>query len=377
MTVPRISFVDLKAQRARLEPEMSAAIARVLEDGRFVMGPDVLHLEEELATFVGGGEVITTSSGTDALFVCLLALGIGPGDAVFVPSFTYTATAEVILLAGATPVFVDVEEDTFAIAPDDLAARIAATRSRTSLRPACVIPVDLFGLPADYDTLGRIAEEHGLALVADAAQGLGGQAQGRRVGSLAPYTATSFFPSKPLGCYGDGGAIFTDDPAFADRLRSIRAHGRGADKYDIVRVGVNARLDTIQAAVLRVKLKAFEGELAARERVADAYDAVLCGIVETPARVPGLRSAWAQYTIRCDERDGLKAHLESAGIPTMVFYPRPMHLQPAYAAHGEGPGSLPVSEGLCRRVLSLPMHPDLEAATARRIANAVREYFGR
>ena len=368
-----IAFIDLHAQYRRLKPEIDAALAQVLEDGRFVMGPAVAELETALAARTGTAHAVTCASGTDALLMALMAEGVGPGDAVFIPSFTFTATAEVVALVGAEPVFVDIVEETYMIDPADLAVRLSRVAAAGRLTPKAVIAADLFGQAADYDALAPIAAERDMLLIADAAQSFGGASGGRPVGALAPVTATSFYPAKPLGCYGDGGALFTDDAALAARWRSIREHGKGEGKYDIVRIGLNSRFDTLQAAILLVKLAAFDAEIDARERVAVCYDSVLAGIVGLPGRLPGRRSTWAQYTIRLARRDEVQAALAARAIPTAIHYPLPMHLQPAYSAHGEGPGSLPVSEGVSRQVLCLPMHADLDEATARRIAAAVRD----
>ena len=303
----------------------------------------------------------------------LLAYGIGPGDAVFVPSFTFTASAEVILLAGATPVFVDVEADSFNLDLVDLERAIAETRAAAKLTPKAIIAVDLFGLPGDWDKMNALAEREGLRLISDAAQSLGGAYQGKRVGSLAPVSGTSFFPAKPLGCYGDGGAIMTDDDELADVLKSIRVHGAGADRYEIVRIGINGRLDSIQAAILSVKLSVFDDELAGRERVARIYDQELADTVAVPTRIDGSQSAWAQYTIKTDRRAEVQQALSDAGIPSMIYYPKPMHLQAPYRPFGKGEGSLPVSEAICHEVMSLPMHPYLSDDDARRVASAVRK----
>jgi len=366
-----IPFVDLKAQYDDLKGEIDAGIQRVLDHGRFILGPEVQEFETALAEHVGVAHVVSCANGTDALILALMAENIGPGDAVFVPSFTFTATAETVLLLGATPVFVDVDEDNFLIDCDDLEQRIAAVKKAGNLTPRAIIPVDLFGLPADYASLEKIATAHDLFLLADAAQSLGGAAQGRAVGGLAPATATSFFPAKPLGCYGDGGALLTDDAARAELWRSLRGHGTGKAKYDVVRVGLNSRLDTLQAAILLAKLKVFAGEIEARDQLAKTYDAALKDSVKTPSLSEGLRSAWAQYTIQTDDRDGLKFRLGEKGVPTAIYYPLPMHLQTAYRSLGEGEGSLPVTEGLCQKVLSLPMHPYMDDATAAHICDTV------
>ncbi len=371
-----IAFIDLRAQYRRLKPEIDAALAGVLEDGRFVMGPAVAELEAALAARAGAAHALTCASGTDALLIALMAEGIGAGDAVFIPAFTFTATAEVVALAGATPVFVDVVEETYMIDPADLAARASRVAAAGELTPRAAIAADLFGQAADYDALAPVAAEHGMLVVADAAQSFGGASGGRPVGALAPVTTTSFYPAKPLGCYGDGGALFTDDAARAARWRSLREHGKGEGKYDIVRIGLNSRMDTLQAAVLLVKLAAFDAEIDARERVAAWYDSGLAGAAGLPERLPGRRSTWAQYTIRLAERERVQAALRAQAIPSAVHYPMPMHLQPAYEAWSEGPGSLPVSERLSRQVLSLPMHADLDEATVARIARAVRAAAG-
>lgn len=366
-----IPFVDLKSQYARLKADIDAQIHRVLEHGQYINGPEVAAFERRLADHVGAKHCVGVASGTDALLIALMARDVGRGDAVFLPGFTYTATAEVVLLLGATPVFVDVDEATFNIDAADLDRRIAATAREGALQPRVVVAVDLFGLPADYPALEPVAARHGVEILADAAQSMGGTLRGRRVGALAPMTATSFFPAKPLGCYGDGGALFTDDEETADTLRSIRAHGQGKSKYDVARVGVNGRLDTLQAALLMPKLAVLDDEIAARERLSRHYDRRLGNHVRTPSRPEGFAYAWAQYTIQLDNRDRVQAALQAQGIPTMVYYPRPMHLQPAYAAVGGGEGTLPVSESLCGRVLSLPMHPYMDEATADRICDAV------
>jgi UDP-2-acetamido-2-deoxy-ribo-hexuluronate aminotransferase len=366
-----IPFVDLKQQYRRLKPLIDRRIQAVLDHGQYILGPEVAALERALADFCGVRHAVAVSSGTDALIVPLMAWGLGPGDAVFVPAFTYTATAEAILLLGASPVFVDVDRATFLIDPADLERRLAAVLVEGRLRPRAIMPVDLFGFPADYDAIARIAAAHDLHVIADAAQSFGAAHGNRRVGALAPVTATSFYPAKPLGCYGDGGAIFTDDDDLAALFRSIRVHGEGTERYDVARVGLNARMDTIQAAVLLAKLPTFPDELAARETLSRRYDTRLANAVAIPARPAGAMSAWAQYTIRSSKRDAVRAALAEAGIPSVVYYPRPMHLQPAYRAHGGGEGTLPVSEALCREVLSLPMHPFLSEADADRVCAAI------
>ncbi|VAW10068.1 DegT/DnrJ/EryC1/StrS aminotransferase [hydrothermal vent metagenome] len=371
-----IAFIDLKLQYARIATQVSTAIQDVVTSGRYVMGPVIEELERRLAVYAGVGHAIGVSSGTEALFIPLLAKKIGAGDAVFMPAFTFTATAEVAVLAGATPVFVDCDRDSFNMSATDLEAKIASVLAQGRLRPAAVVAVDLFGQPADYKIINALAAAHDMLVIADAAQSFGAEAGNRRVGSLAQVTATSFYPSKPLGCYGDGGAIFTDDQGLDDIMRSVRSHGEGASRYDIVRIGVNGRLDAMQAAVLLVKLDIFDDELACREVVARAYDERLDGHVETPWRVPGMRSAWAQYTLKVERRDELAAHLKARGIPSMIYYPMPMHFQPAYADYGDGPGSMPVSESLSKEVLSLPFHPYLTEGEIDRVTGAIADFYG-
>jgi dTDP-4-amino-4,6-dideoxygalactose transaminase len=368
-----IPFVDLKAQYRLLKPEIDARIQGVLDHGRFIMGPEIAELEAALCEFAGCEHSVVCASGTDALVMALMAEGIGPGHAVFLPSFTFTASAEVILLVGAQPVFVDVDERSFNLDLEDLRAKIQQVKRAGNLDPRAIVPVDLFGLPADYAAINALADEYHLSVVSDAAQSFGARIGEARVGCFAPVTTTSFFPAKPLGCYGDGGAIFTNDPQRADVLRSIRAHGKGSGKYNIVRIGVNGRLDTLQAAILLPKLAIFAKELEAREELAARYDAQLSQVVTTPAREAGKASAWAQYSILVDNRDQVVAALGEAGIPSAVYYPVPMHLQPAYAKYGDGEGSLPVSEALCHRIMSLPMHPYMDEATTDRVCAALLE----
>lgn len=371
MKPPIIPFVDLKAQQRRLGDRIGARIAAVLDHRQFILGPEVAELEAELARFTGAAHAIGVSSGTDALLIALMAEGIGAGAAVFMPAFGFAATAEVAVALGAEPVFVDVEPRSFNIDAQDLERRVALVAKEGRLAPAAVIAVDLFGLPADYAAIDDIARSHGLWVLADAAQSFGGGIGEVPVGRLAPVTATSFYPSKPLGCYGDGGALFTGDGDRAARIRSIRVHGQGADPSEIVRLGVNGRLDTIQAAILLAKLELFAEELAAREALATLYDRGLKDLVATPPRIPGRRSAWAVYSILTDRRDRLRQALAGEGIPTMTYYQRPLHLQPAFERYGDGPGSLPIAEGLSARILSLPMHPYMDRDAAGRIVDAV------
>lgn len=372
-----LPMVDLAEQQRRLRPAIDRAIARVLDHGRYVMGPEVAELEDRLAGTCGAGHVVTCASGTDALLLCLLVHEVGPGDAIFVPDFTFPATAEVVALIGATPVFVDVFEDTFDLDPANLVDAVAGVRrDHPRLRPRGVIVVDLFGQPADHAVIADAAREADLWVVDDAAQSFGAGTPTGAVGTLAPMTTTSFFPVKPLGCYGDGGAVFTGDGEVADRLRSLRVHGQGSHKYDTVRVGINGRLDTLQAAILIEKLAIFPDELRRRRAVADRYEGALTGVVQTPRVRDGWGSAWAQYTVKVDRRDEVADRLRAEGISTAIYYPRPLHAQPAYRDHPRSAGGLSVAERLARRVLSLPMHPYLEPGTQDRVIDGVRRAVG-
>ena len=369
-----IEFIDLGAQRRRIGARMDEAIRRVVDHGRFILGPEVAELEGRLAAISGARHVLSCANGTDALGLALMAKGAGPGQAVLVPSFTFAATAEVVAWFGATPVFVDVGEDTFNVDPGSLEAGITAAR-RLGLDPVGVIPVDLFGLPAAYDEILEIAAAHGLWVICDAAQSFGATYRGRRIGTIGDLATTSFFPAKPLGCYGDGGAVFLDDDATMSVLKSLRVHGQGADKYDNVRIGMNARLDTIQAAVLLEKLGVFTDEIAARERVAARYGALLRDLVRVPEVPEGLTSVWAQYTVRLPpgvDRDAVAARMKAAGVPTAVYYAKPLHRQTAYRGYPVAGNGLPVSDRLAGEVLSLPMHPYLDERVQDRIVAALR-----
>ena len=372
-----IPFIDVAAQRRRLGRAVDEAIARVLGHCQFILGPEVRALEAALAAFCGARHAVSCASGTDALVMVLMANGIGPGDAVVCPSFTFTATAEVVALVGATPVFADVEETSFNLDPESL-RRACATARKLGLRPKAVIPVDLFGQPADYDRIAPIAEAQGLFVLDDAAQAFGATYGNRRVGALAAATATSFFPAKPLGCYGDGGAVLTDDEELARVLRSLRVHGEGRGKYDCVRIGLNGRLDTIQAAVLIEKLKIFPEEIVARDRIARRYSVGLADVTLVPKVAHGSTSVWAQYTIRlpAGKRDDLAAALKSQGIPTAIHYPVPLHRQEPYERFPVADGGAPVSERLAAQVISLPMHAYLDEAIQDRIIEAVRRALG-
>jgi UDP-2-acetamido-2-deoxy-ribo-hexuluronate aminotransferase len=371
--MPPIPFIDVAAQRRHLGPAIDAAIARVLDHCQFMLGPEVRLFEEELAAFCGARHAVTCASGTDALVLALRAEDIGPGDAVICPSFTFCATAEVAALVGATPVFVDVDAATFNIDAKGIAGAIA-TAKRLGLKPKAVIPVDLFGLPADHDAVAAAAKAENLFILDDAAQAFGAVYKGRSLGTFGHATATSFFPAKPLGCYGDGGAVLTDDADMADKLRSLRMHGHGSDKYDNIRIGLASRLDTIQAAILSEKLKIFPGEIEARNVVARRYAEGLGDVTTVPAVPGGLTSVWAQYTIRlpAGRREAFAASLKAEGIPTAVYYPIPLHRQQAYKHYPVGEGGVAVSQRLAAEVISLPMHAYLDAPTQDRIIRAVR-----
>ena len=370
---PAIAFIDLAAQRRRLGPAIDAAVKRVFEHCQFILGPEVRAFEAELAAFCGAKHVISCASGTDALVLALRARGIGPGDAVICPSFTFCATAEVAALVGATPVFVDVDAATFNIDVSGIAGAVEVAKA-AGLTPKAIIPVDLFGLSADHGAVAVVAKAEGLFVLDDAAQGFGATFNNRRLGTFGHATATSFFPAKPLGCYGDGGAVMTDDDKMADVLRSLRVHGHGSDKYDNIRIGLASRLDTVQAAILIEKLKIFPDEIEARDRVARRYTEELAGVAITPTVPAGSTSVWAQYTLRISggRRDALATALKAEGIPTAIYYPIPLHRQQAYKHYPVGRGGVAVSDRLAAEVISLPMHPYLDAATQDRIIDAVR-----
>jgi UDP-2-acetamido-2-deoxy-ribo-hexuluronate aminotransferase len=369
VTQPSIPFIDLQAQDRRIKASVDARIAKVLASSRFILGPEVAELEAALSRLVGVAHAVGVSSGTDALRIPLMADNVGPGDAVFLPSFTYSATAEVPVTMGAAPVFIDVEPATYNLDPAALERAIARVKAEGRLRPRAVIAVDLFGLPADYPAIGEVCRRHDLLLIEDAAQSFGSRQGNRMVGALAPIAATSFYPGKPLGCYGDGGAIFTDDAERAALYKSIRFHGMGSHPYDVVRIGLNGRLDTIQAAVLLSKLEVFVDETRRRAAVAARYDAAFRGRVILPPTAEG--TALAYYCILVDDRDKVAAALQRGGIPTMIYYPKPLHLQVAYEQYGAGPGSMPVSESLCGRILALPFHAYLEEAAQARIIDTL------
>ena len=370
LPLPPIAFVDLAAQQARIRSRVDAAIARVLDHGQYIMGPEIAQFERALSAFCGAKHSISCASGTDALLMAMMSLNVKPGDAILCPGFTYTATPETIALLGAEPVFVDVDAASFNVDPKELGAGLDAA-VRRGLKPVGIISVDLFGLTADYAAVEAFAAKHGLWVMADAAQSFGASDGSRRAGQFGRVTATSFFPAKPLGCYGDGGALFTDDDELASVLRSIRLHGKGegADKYEIVRIGINGRLDTVQAAILIEKLAIFADEIEQRNVIAARYTAALAGHVITPQVPDGSKSVWAQYTVRVGKgrRDAARASMDAQGIPTMIYYPKPLHHQIAYRHYAVAGNGLPVSESLPAEVLSLPMHPYLDEATQDRI----------
>jgi dTDP-4-amino-4,6-dideoxygalactose transaminase len=370
-------FIDLAAQRARIADRIDAAVRKVVASGAYVMGPEVFELEKQLAAFCGAKHCVSCASGTDALTMVLLAKGVGPGVAVLCPSFTFAATAEAVALLGGTPYFVDVLEDTFNMDPASLEAGVAEARA-AGLNPVGVIAVDLFGQPADYESIEKICSREKLWLLGDAAQAFGASYRGRKLGTFGLATTTSFFPAKPLGAYGDGGAIFTDDDELAAVLRSVRVHGQGTDKYDNVRIGVTGRLDTIQAAILIEKLAIFADEIVARDEIAARYAAGLREVAIPPAVAPGCQSVWAQYTLRLKpgQRDGLVAALKEAGVPTACYYPVPLHRQTAYRNYPVVGGKLAVTDRLAEEVLSLPMHPYLKPEAQQRVIDAANKHLG-
>jgi UDP-2-acetamido-2-deoxy-ribo-hexuluronate aminotransferase len=386
-------FIDLEQQQKRIRKHIEDKISAVLDHGQYIMGPEIKQLEKQLAEFVGVKYAVSCASGTDALLLALMAYGVGPGDAVFTSPFTFIATAEVIQLLGATPVYVDIDPATFNISPDQLSNAISAlTRSEVTslpfpktakkgLRPKVVITVDLFGLPADAAAINRIAAEHGLVVIEDAAQSFGAELSGKKACALAPVGCTSFFPAKPLGCYGDGGMCFTDDPGLASVMDSIRVHGKGSDKYDNVRIGINGRMDTLQAAILLAKFSIFPEEVELRQKVADSYRRMLggCKTFQVPAVPPGYKSVWAQYSVLAaseEHRKKAQTALKEAGIPTAVYYSKPLHLQTAFAPLGYTQGDFPCSEDAARRIFSLPMHPYLTPEEQEKIAGVLKRCDG-
>ena len=365
-------FIDLAAQQAKIRDKIDAAIARVLDHGQYIMGPEVKQFENDLKVFTGANHAVSCANGTDALTLVMMAWGIGPGDAVFVPSFTYVASAETPAQLGATPFFVDVLEDSFNIDPASFSQAIVEAKG-LGLRPAVVIPVDLFGQPADIDAITQISHAENIKVLIDGAQSFGASSHGRKVGAMGDATTTSFFPAKPLGCYGDGGAVFTQDDELAHLINSIRLHGKGSEKYDNVRIGVNSRLDTIQAAILIEKLRVFPDELLARDEVATVYDECLGKAVKTPRLAHGLTSAWAQYTIIVQGRDSIQTKLKELGVPSVVYYPKALTQQDGYSSFPVVSSGVAVSEALAGSVLSLPMHPYLTKSDILSICNSVKD----
>ncbi|VVT20917.1 DegT/DnrJ/EryC1/StrS family aminotransferase [Hoeflea sp. EC-HK425] len=368
-----VRFVDLAAQQARIRDRVDAAVARVFDHGQYIMGPEVAEFEAKLSAHCGAAHSVACSSGTDALAMVLMAKNVRPGQAIFCPAFTFVATAEVVAWLGAHIWFVDVDAETFNMDPASLETAIASARA-AGHAPVGVIPVDLFGVPADYDAVSKIAAREGLWVLGDGAQSYGARYHNRRVGTLAMATATSFFPAKPLGAYGDGGAVFTDDAELAETLRSILFHGKGANQYDNVRIGMTGRIDTVQAAILIEKLAIFDDEIDARNRIAARYTSLLSGHVATPVVPEGLQSVWAQYTVKLPEaadRAAIQARMKDKGVPSAVYYAKPLHRQDAYSHHGVAGGELPVTDMLSGCVLSLPMHPYLEDDTQDRVVEAL------
>ncbi|MBI5177653.1 MAG: DegT/DnrJ/EryC1/StrS family aminotransferase [Nitrospinae bacterium] len=366
----KASFIDLAAQQNRIRSRIDANIKKVLDHGQYIMGPEVAEAEKKLAEFAGVAHCLTCASGTDALLMALMAYDVEPGDAIFTTPFTFMATAEVVSLLGATPFFVDIDPRTFNMDPAKLPAAIAKAETE-GFTPRGIIPVDLFGLPADLDAVTKIAKAHGLFVLDDACQGFGGEYKGKRLGGIGDVCATSFFPAKPLGVYGDGGALFTNDAELAAKMRSIRIHGMGPDKYDNVRIGINGRFDTLQAAILLPKLEIFPEELELRQKAADAYTALLKDAVQLQLVPSGYKSAWAQFSIVSPKKGAIISALNAAGIPTAVYYPIPLHLQQAYQYLGGRAGDFPVCEGIAKSIFAVPMHPYLEGDLIGEIASLI------
>lgn len=371
-----MQFIDLGAQRERLNPGLQKSIADVVESGAYILGPQVKEFEDKLADYLGVKHVVACASGTDALQIPLMAWGIGAGDAVFVPSFTFASTAEVVALVGATPVFVDIDPVSYNMDVASLEAAIDMIKREGKLQPRAIIPVDLFGMPADYAAIAPIATREGLKVISDAAQSVGGKSGERYLGSFGDVAATSFYPAKPLGCYGDGGAMMTNDDDLVDILRSVAFHGKGESQYDNVRVGLTSRLDTIQAAVLLHKLSILEDEMLARQKVAARYAEGLSGVVQAAYNLGDGRSAWAQYAIETPVRDGLRAHLTDKKIPSVIYYIKPLHAQDAYSMYPASPTGMAVTEAKPKTILCLPMHPYLSQADQDMVIEEIRNYVG-
>lgn len=374
-----MQFIDLKAQYNRLKADIDQRVLNVLNHGAYVFGPEIAEMEKKLADHAGVKHCLSCASGTDALLIPLMAWGIKPGDAVFVPSFTFISTAEVVSLLGATPIFVEVEEHTFNIDVKHLEVMINRVLAEGKLIPKVIVPVDLFGLTADYSAIEKVAEKYNLLIMEDSAQGFGGKINGKVAGSFGQVSATSFYPAKPLGCYGDGGAIFTNDDELADVMKSIRVHGMSSDRYNNVRIGINGRMDTIQAAVILGKLEVFVDELDKRNDVASKYKAGITKNVKTPTVPEGYYSSWAQYSVLAessDMRTKLQDYLKTKNVPTVIYYPIPLHLQSAYAYLGGKRGDLPVTESIADRVFSLPMHPYMTDAEIGEVIDAINGFAG-
>ncbi len=367
-----MQFIDLAAQQKRIRRQLEERMTKVLDHGQYILGPEIRELEEKLAAFTGAAHAVAVASGTDALLMPLMVEKIGPGDAVFTSTFTFIATAEVIRLLGATPVFVDIDAETFNVDPKKLEAAILQTRAEKKLTPRGIIPVDLFGQPADYDAIHLIAKKYDLFVLEDAAQSFGASQKGRKAGALARVAGTSFFPAKPLGCYGDGGMIFTDDKNIQEQLLSIRVHGQGIDKYTNVRVGINGRMDSLQAAVLLAKMEIFAEEIQLRQEVASRYSRMLAGSVKVPKVLEGNVSAWAQYSVLHPRRDEVIRKLREQDVPTAVYYPIPLHLQEAFADLEYRRNDFPVAEKIAGEIFSLPMHPYLEKQAQEKIGEIIR-----
>ncbi|MCJ7523881.1 MAG: DegT/DnrJ/EryC1/StrS family aminotransferase [Candidatus Aminicenantes bacterium] len=366
-----MQFIDLAAQQKRIRPQIEAGFRRILDHGQYILGPEIRELEDKLAAFTGAPYAVAVASGTDALLMPLMVENIGPGDAVFTSTFTFIATAEVIRLLGATPVFVDIDSETFNVDPQKLEAEIERVKAEKKLRPRGIIPVDLFGQPADYRAIQAIADKYNLFVLEDAAQSFGASQKGKKAGALTTVAATSFFPAKPLGCYGDGGMIFSDDRNIYEQLLSIRVHGQGVDKYNNVRVGINGRMDSLQAAVLLAKMEIFAEEIELRQEVAARYSMLLEGAVKVPRILPENISAWAQYSVLHPRREELIKKLRESNIPTTIYYPIPLHLQQAFADLGYRENDFPAAEKIAGEIFSLPMHPYLEKETQEKICQII------
>ena len=369
-----IPFIDLKAQRTRLNGKIEVAVMKVIDEGRYILGPEVTELEEKLAEFAGIGRALSCANGTDAILIPLMAWGIGPGDAVFVPSFTFAASAEVIVLTGASPVFVDVDPVTYNMSPESLSAAIDMVKADGELTPRAIIAVDLFGQPVDYPAMANIAQAHDLKLVSDCAQGFGNTIDGKSPLHWADALTISFYPAKPLGAYGDAGAVIVKDDDLYATMKSVRVHGEGSERYEYARIGINSRLDTMQAAILLSKLSVFADEIKMRQAVADKYSAKMGNLVKTPKVLDGYQSTWAQYTIEVSDRDEFRADMAEQGVPTAIYYPIPLHMHEPYAGYPVAPGGLPVTEAVAHTVVSLPMHPDMPDVDVERVCAAVAAY---